>query len=160
MPSVFPDWLSSLPMQQQSVLMLATRGPDGDPKHTAFKRLLRPYRATVLKAAKYGRVLDGDVPGDTFMNLVEFLSEDQWRTTVAHYLENEADGTVLHSYTHFMHAAEILGNKHPDSIYRARWRLCYEMFVDRLHVNPATPEQMDARLSDWGRRYWIETDVE
>lgn len=160
MPSVFPEWLSDLPMQQQSVLMLATRGPDGDPKHTTFKRLLRPLRATVLKAAKYGCVLDPGLTGDSFMNTIHFLDEEMWRNVIMEYLDNDADGTVLHSYTHFMHAAEILGNMHPDPLYRDRWSLCYQLFVERLHLNPETPVQMAGRLSDWGRQHWSNPDGE
>lgn len=158
--SVHPDWISELRLQQQSVLVLALRGPDGDPKHTPFKVLLRAFRGTVLKAAKYGRMLYMGERADNFMSLDVIGDEEAWRRAIAVYLDDYADGAVLHHYTHFMHAAQILAYKHPDAVFRQRWLLCYVAFVDRLHLMPETESQMDARLSDWKRRQWDTFGVE
>jgi hypothetical protein len=38
------DWMDDLPMQQQSVVVLATRGPDGVAKHHPCKDVVRAYR--------------------------------------------------------------------------------------------------------------------
>lgn len=51
MPLVFQDWMLQLSMQQQSVLVLACRGPDGVGKFHPTKQVVARYRATVLKAA-------------------------------------------------------------------------------------------------------------
>jgi hypothetical protein len=153
--SVLHDWISDLPLQQQAVLILALRGPDGDVKHTKFKVLLRCYRACVLKAAYFGRPLKLGEAADTFMSLGdEFLAFRDWRVHVGDFLEDEADAAILHHYTHFMHGAEILAYKHPILAVRERWQYCYERFCHRLHVNPESPIQMDERLNDWGREHW------
>lgn len=152
--SVFPDWMQTLPFQQQSVLVLALRGPDGDPKHTPFKHLLRALRGTVLKAAKYGRSLELGEKADSFMTMEIFGDLQAWDQAIETFLEDAADGSVLHHYTHFMHAAQILGYKHPSGDYRARWLGCYLAFVKRLHLNPESVLEMDARLSDWNQKHW------
>lgn len=154
MNSVVAPWIGGLKLQQQSVLLLALRGPDGDKKHTAFKHLLRPLRGTVLKAAKYNRMLRINEKADSFMTMEIFGDLGLWQAHIEEYLENEADGAVLHHYTHFMHAAQILAEHHPEAAYRQRWKMCYSMFVHRLHLNPESAEQMDDRLSDWGGNYY------
>jgi len=50
-PSVFQEWLFATTMQQQSVLVLACRGPDGVKKFHATKLIVARYRASVMKAA-------------------------------------------------------------------------------------------------------------
>lgn len=154
MASVFAPWMEGLKLQQQSVLALALRGPDGDPKHTAFKNLLRPYRATVLKAAKYNRMLEWGEDADSFMSLGLFAHFGEWKAQVHRYLEDEADAAVLHHYTHFMHGAEILGYKHPDVRFRSHWSYCYVCMADRLHLVIESEEEMDKRLSDWDSKHF------
>ncbi len=56
--SVQPEWCRKLNMQQQSVLFLAGRGPDGIPKRHPCKTVHTAYRACVFQAAKYGRLLE------------------------------------------------------------------------------------------------------
>jgi hypothetical protein len=58
------------------------------------------------------------------------------------------DELPAHYTTHFMHAAEILGYKHPDAQIREFWFDVYERLVHALHVWPETEAQMDARLGD------------
>lgn len=152
--SVLPEWMSSLKLQQQSVLILALRGPDGQPKHTPFKHLLRAYRGTILRAARYGRMLHFGEKADSFMSLDEFADFDIWSGRVMTFLEDAADGSVLHHYTHFMHGAQILGYKHPEEDFRTRWLPTYRAMVDRLHLKPESEEDMDLRLSDWERKDW------
>lgn len=153
-PCALQEWVLELPLQQQCVLMLALRGPDGDPKHTVFKRLLRAYRGSVLLAAKYGRPLRMNEKADTFMTMTEFANFHQWKADVDEFVEDYADGSVLHHYTHFMHGAQIIAYKHSDPEYRDRWFYAYSEMVKRLHLNPETREQMDARLCDWNRKHW------
>ncbi|AHC30573.1 hypothetical protein CC53_gp156 [Rhizobium phage vB_RleS_L338C] len=152
--SVLAPWIGELGLQQQSVLILALRGPDGDKKHTPFKHLLRPYRGTILKAAKFNRMLLIDEEADSFMTMENFGDPVRWNYVVKDFLENEADGSVLHHYTHFMHAAQIIGYKHPEVDYRDRWQWLYIQFCNRLHVNVETEEQMDRRLCDWNKVFW------
>ncbi|QIG76028.1 hypothetical protein EVC24_007 [Rhizobium phage RHph_I4] len=153
--SVLAPWMGNLGLQQQSVIVLALRGPDGDIKHTGFKHLLRPYRGTVLKAAKYNRMLMIDEQADSFMTMENFGDPQRWHHVVKDFLENEADASVLHHYTHFMHGAEIIGYKHPNVEYRDRWQWLYRAFCNRLHLNPETEQQMDDRLCDWHKAHWV-----
>ena len=46
--SVQPTWCTMLPLQQQSVLFLASRGPDGVAKVHPCKPVIIAYRATVF----------------------------------------------------------------------------------------------------------------
>lgn len=152
--SLFPDWMTDLPLQQQAVLILACRGPDGDPKHTPFKVLLRAYRATVMRAAYTGRFCEWGERQGSFMGLDVLADDKAWDEAVTAYLEDFSDAAVNHAYTHFMHGAEVLGYKHPDERIRRAWAWTYLKFVDKWHLNPETEEQMNERLNDWGRMHW------
>ena len=53
-----------------------------------------------------------------------------------------------HFQLHLMHAAEILGYKHPDSDVRGFWSAFYYAIVNDAHLRVETEEQMDKRLGD------------
>jgi hypothetical protein len=89
--SVQPDWCRDLPIQQQSVLLLAGRGPDGVRKHDACKPVHVAYRACILTAAKYGRSLRWGERADSFMSLDLFASDDPftgWKVIVDDFFRN------------------------------------------------------------------------
>jgi hypothetical protein len=152
---VFQDWLLPLPMQQQSVLVLACRGPDGIAKFHSSKMVTTRYRASVLKAAYLGRPMkDGEVDGGgSFMTLMGFNSAKDWRAILNEFFE-VSDDLPHHYYMHLMHGAEIIGYKHPDPLFRARWLDFYDCCCDDLHLRPETCEDMDERLNDWNRENW------
>lgn len=153
MPSVLPDWMSALPMQQQSVLLLGCRGPDGIRKHHPCKDVVRAYRASVLKAAYFGRPLRLGEQADGFMTMDVLADDALWYPAVRAFFDTIDE--LPHHYTlHLIHGAQILGACHPVSFVRARWFVFYERAVDDAHMNPETPEQMDKRLGDWGREFW------
>jgi hypothetical protein len=153
-PSVFQDWLFELTMQQQSVLVLACRGPDGVGKFHPIKEVVARYRATVLKAAYLGRPMRAD-EGDntTFMTLHYFSSDVFWDGIVTTFFEH-VDSMPHHYYMHLMHGAQIAGYKHPDELFRKRWSSFYYLCCHDLHLYPETEEQMDERLSDWHQKHW------
>ena len=176
--SVQPDWCRALPLQQQSVLFLAARGPDGCGKDHPIKELVRPYRAEVLAAARYGRPLQPTDQGDGFMDLRifdldremysgEFMAHRQqfieldWqallgqrqRDLMEKVLRN-IDSVPHHYIMHLAHGAQILGYKHPDQLRQDFWGQVYCSFVEDLHLNPESEEAMDARLNDWGMQDW------
>lgn len=154
--SLFPDWMSWLPLQQQAVLVIACRGQDGDLKNTGFKIIMWAMRASIMKAAHLGTMLKmGDWAG-SFMGLNLFKDAVAWSDHINRTLEQEGDGTNLHYYTHLMHAAAILGFKHPDPEYRLRWLCCYHTMVKFIHLYPETEVQLDGRLADWNRDKWKE----
>jgi len=151
--SVQPSWCADLPLQQQSVLFLATRGPDGVAKDHPCKDVQRAYRACVLLAGRYGRELRPVEGGDSFMSLTLFGDDRTWREVVLKFLY-KIDELPHHYLSHLMHGAEILGYKHPDAVVRSRWNHLYLRMVCDLHLAPETEAEMDRRLGDWGRVDW------
>lgn len=89
--SVQPEWCRSLPLQQQSVLLLASRGPDGIAKFHPSKVIQRAYRATVFMAARYGRMLKFGEKADTFMSLEIFGSDAAWKQAVKEHFDHQDD---------------------------------------------------------------------
>lgn len=151
---VFQDWLFGLTMQQQSVLVLACRGPDGIAKFHPTKVLVARYRATVLKAAYLGRPMRVDEGDDTtFMTLLHFSEDEHWSAITKDFFEH-VDSLPHHYYMHLMHGAQIAGYKHPVETFRYRWNEFYLDCCHDLHLAPEMELQMDRRLSDWDRRYW------
>jgi hypothetical protein len=151
--SVQPEWCLELPIQQQSVLFLAARGPDGIAKAHPCKDIQRAYRASVLIAAKRGRLLKWGESADSFMSLDLFADDELWHRAVANFFQT-ADDLPHHFYMHLMHGAEILGYKHPDKRFRDRWLNFYLQCVNELHLASEGPNEMDDRLSDWNREHW------
>lgn len=146
--SVQPKWCIELPLQQQSVLLLAARGPDGIGKYHPTKRVQRAYRACVLKGAYYGDVLPLDYIGrNSFMELVEFADLETWVKVVNTFFEY-ADDLQHHFLMHLIHGAEILAYKHPDVNYRTRWFDFYLAAVQDMHLTIETEAELDARLND------------
>lgn len=152
-PLVFQSWMFRLTMQQQSVLVLACRGPDGIAKFHQTKHIVGRYRATVLKAAYLGRPMLAEEGAKTFMTLANFSVEEHWKSLVTGFF-NYADEIPHHYYMHLAHGAEIIGYKHPDALFRERWSYFYYRCCEDMHVMPETAEEMDERLCDWNREHW------
>jgi hypothetical protein len=148
-----------LPLQQQSVLLLASRGPDGIAKFHPSKVIQRAYRATVFMAGRYGRMLRFGEKADTFMSLEVFGSDTLWKQAVTDFFDHE-DDLPHHFIMHLMHGVEILGYKHPDPMFRERWHGFYLRLVRDLHLTPETEAEMDKRLGDWGRAHWGDDDFD
>lgn len=66
---------------------------------------------------------------------------------VGTYLRH-VDELPHHFQLHLMHAAEILGYKHPDPDVNGFWRAFYLAIVKDAHLRPETEETMDHRLGD------------
>ncbi len=153
MKSVQPEWCLRLPLQQQSVLLLAARGPDGLNKTHPCKDVQRAYRATVFVAAKYGRLIRWGESVDGFMSLELFGDSELWKQVCDRFFPS-IDSLPHHYFMHLLYGAEILGYKHPCVEFRKRWRAFYVRGVEELHFTPETEVQMDLRLNDWGQREW------
>lgn len=152
--SVFQDWYAHLPMQQQSVLVLACRGPDGIAKFHPCKDIVARYRACVLKAAHLGRPMHIDEGDDTtFMTMIKFSDDAHWLKLVEDYF-NHVDSLPHHYHMHLMHGAQIIGYKHSNPLVRRRWFHFYGAACRDLHLNFEEEDEMDQRLSDWHRQYW------
>jgi hypothetical protein len=149
----FPKWMSSLPFQMQSTMLLAARGTDGIAKDNPVKDLHRNYRGSVLRAAKFGRSLYIGEHADSFMSLRELGDVGRWNNIVEVYFKH-VDSLPHHYHLHLMHGAEILGYKHPHEIFRDRWSYFFFKCCEDAHLNPETEEQMDRRLCDWNHKHW------
>jgi hypothetical protein len=151
--SVQPEWCHELPLQQQSVLLLAARGADNTPKNHPCKPIQIAYRACVFLAGRYGRLLEWGESADSFMSLDVFADAFVWQGAVSTFFKYK-DELPHHYISHLMHGAEILGYKHPDPRFRARWLDFYLQLVEDLHLKPESMQDMDRRLGDWGREEW------
>lgn len=143
--NVVQEWVSNLPLMQQTVLLCALRGPDGSMKNAGCKYLLRWYRRCILKSAMDGSIfLDPYTEGGgSFMGPIP--NSMDWALT--EYF-NSIDSLPHHYQMHFLHAIEILGYKHPHSIISKRWFYIYNKYVQKMHLNIETVEQLDYRLRD------------
>lgn len=142
--SVQPEWCTKLTLQQQSVLLLAARGPDGIDKYHASKNIHRAYRACVLNPAKH-KYMNFGTEGDNFMCLHRFSIEHLWKEDTTYFI-NTIDTLPLHYVMHLMHGAQILGYKHPDERFRERWNAFYRKLCDNFHLNYESELEMDKRL--------------
>lgn len=151
-------WVHDLTWMQQSVLLTAIRGPDGLRKDHVAKLLCRWLRRCVLYSAFDGKVLlapydPGERQGGSFTGASCRRPSDgeDWQdlmdAVVVDYLRT-TDETPHHFQLHLMHAAEILGYKHPTPGVRHWWRQTYFRMANDMHLNPETEEQMDRRLGD------------
>lgn len=162
--SVIQDWACALPFMQQSVLIAAVRGPDGIRKDHPVKVLCRYLRRSFLICAFDGKVRwspyeegGGSFTGPLHLQVMETPDGREIREPgefyghldgyVGIYLRH-VDELPHHFQLHLMHAAEILGYKHPDSDVRGFWATLYRAIVKDAHLNPETVEQMDRRLGD------------
>ena len=150
MPAVMQSWTFSLPMQQQTCLISAVRAPDALAKSDPHKRVWRMLRRCILKSAlAKGDVLcGGGVPacfqqdgGGSFMGPVE-----QPYASLAEYLR-DVDRVPHHAHLHLVHAAEIVGYKHPDPAIREFWIDFYRHAVEDMHLAIELEVEMDKRLA-------------
>ncbi len=165
MPSVLQPWVQDLSMMQQTVLLTAIRGPDGSPKYSPCKLLLRWYRRCVLLSAMDGKVLTTpwDVNGGAFIGPSLKLNYDPnvrgttWmlamQPLVCDYVRS-LDEIPHHFQLHFMHAIQIVGYKHPDPVIQEWWHEVYNRLVNDMHLHPESEEELDKRLGDT-REGWL-----
>lgn len=93
-----------------------------------------------------------------YADLVEAqLMHDGWEplmnVVVDGYLR-DLDAIPHHFQMHFMHAAEIVGYKHPDRRIRDWWQALYLRLVHDMHLFPEPEADMDLRLGD-DRSQWL-----
>lgn len=175
--NVLQPWCSCLSMMQQSVLIAAVRGPDGIRKdHVAkvFCRWLR--RSFLLSAFDKRALLDPYEPGGgnftgpcaVIHPMYDFGNaprdgigtDKNGRHSIDAALDDYfryVDEIPHHFQLHLMHAAEILGYKHPVTEIRNWWWKCYTRMANDMHLNVETAEQMDRRLGD-NEKTWREAE--
>lgn len=135
---VIQDWVLRLGLRHQGVLMTAVRGLDTSPKEDPVKALVRVLRGAFLNCfcgdpAKARSFIETVEPRELFQRMKAVTSSFDHLPT--HYL------------LHLMHAAEVIGYKHPDETIRGMWFGFYNTMCHKLHLNRETEEQLDARLN-------------
>ena len=154
---VLQDWVCNLTYMQQSVLITACRGPDGLKKDHISKVLCRWLRRCFMISAFDKKVLvtPYELTGGSFTGPCIFPSEEapSIDAALSEYLRH-VDETPHHFHLHLMHAAEILGYKHPNMATRRWWHTAYRKIVSDAHLHIETEEQMDKRLGD-NRTDWL-----
>ncbi len=131
---VMQDWLFALTLKEQTVLLLSLRGSDIGAT-VEVKSLTRWIRSIVLRNA---------APDKTFMKRTYFGRI----IDMAEANPPAFDMLSVHVFGHLMHAFEIIGYKHPDTVVRAKALQAYLDLCEYMHVNPETEVEMSARLSD------------
>lgn len=160
---VTQEWVHSIPMMQQTVLLAAIRGPDGLAKYGGgAKMLLRWFRRCILLSAMDGRVISdptdqggGSFNGPSLDAGVEYL--DPWQNRMQVHVNDylrQIDALPHHYQMHFMHAVEIVGYKHPSQEIRFFWHQIYLRLVNDFHLHPETEVELDERLGDT-RAGWL-----
>ena len=156
-------WLHTLPFMQQTVLLTAVRGPDGIAKYHSFKFLLRWYRRCILVSSLDGCVLDNpwDNRGGSFMGPSYFLAAGEnptrWEARMGDLVDDHlraTDELPHHFQLHFLHAAEIVGYKHPTPRIADWGRGVYCRLVHDMHLHTESETELDRRLGD-SREGWL-----
>jgi hypothetical protein len=146
---------------QQSVLISSIRGADGLHKDHISKYILRWLRRCVLISAFEGKVLTsptqeggGSFTGPLKAEMIRdgdfacYESDfDVLQRVMKEYLRS-TDEVPHHFHMHVLHAAEIIGYKHPTKWIKAWWNDFYQKLVSDAHLFPESEELMDRRLGD------------
>lgn len=151
MTSVLQPWLSNIPLREQGVLVITLRGPDGVPKEHGAKNIVRAIRGCIMVPGATGApLLPGqNLPDDSFMQMyrIGHVDEGPWQEATLAFFR-AWDELNVHFLFHLLHAAAVLGIRHPESRVRTRWWDFYCRGMRKAHVNPETPEQLMDRLKD------------
>lgn len=174
---VTQKWTHQLTCMQQTVLLTAVRGPDGVAKYHPSKFMLRWYRRCVLLGALDHNVFEnpfdpggGSFTGPSFddpaglcmKNLPGLGERTGWTKPMQKVFDNylqSLDELPHHFQLHFMHAAEIVGYKHPDPLIRSWWHYVYRELANDMHLNIESEEGLDYRLGD-SEAQWREKSSE
>lgn len=145
--SVLQDWVMCLPLRYQGTLLTGIRGCDFASKRfelndkrelitvpTPERGLVAFLRFMVMNPADPREI---DIPGSFFQSKPPF----HWRPSeFGHY--------PLHWFSHLMHCYEVCAYHHPDIGTRGYALSVYKRFVENLHLNIETAEQLHERLTE------------
>ncbi len=133
MSNVVQDWVGTMTLKQQTVVLSAIRGCDGAAKDSLSKPFVRALREIVLRNA-----VDGEC---SFMG--SYIDGAQINTFV-----KSLDPYPMHWLMHFTHAVECVGYGHPDRIIARWWRGLYLDICHALHFMPEDFSAWKIRLRD------------
>lgn len=142
MTSVVKPWVAErCSWKQQTVLLAALRGCDGRPKNDPSNAFKKRMRSVLLNNAD-------TKTGFMVSNEEEFNLREANLKEIVNFFTGCLDSYPMHFFLHFLHAAEIVGYKHPDKFIAEYWMCFYKQAVKAMHLNPETEEQLDIRLED------------
>lgn len=139
---ILQPWVAALGLRHQGVLISIVRGCDSQPKHCPSKTLTRAIRGLLLNthsadATKAKSFIEVTSPGEFWVRFQDFI-------------KNGLDHYPLHWVMHLVHALEILGYYHSaDSFHGSHAAVCFDAYKTlcrKLHLNPESKAQMNARL--------------
>jgi len=135
--SVLQDWVETLPLMQQTVLLVALRGCDVVPKRGAGKPHTKALRSVVLKNADPASGFIGrDITGKAI------VAED----AVGLFDMDGCECLPMHWTMHMVHAAEVVAYGHPDPEVSSAWMRFYLDAVNKLHLEPESKGSFNRRL--------------
>jgi hypothetical protein len=143
MRSVLQDWVMRLPLRAQGGLLTAVRSCDVDPKawsstgvaYSPSRRVVAWIRYCFMNAADPREV--GSMEGAFMMD-----------HPPSPFKPSAFGHMPLHWYSHVMHALEIIGFYHPDTVIRSCAYHMYRTMAHSLHLNEETKEQLEQRLNE------------
>lgn len=124
--SILQDWVMELPLREQGSLLAAVRGCDLTPKfplNSPERKLVAFVRWTFMVPADEREI---DYQPGSFMSRVP--PQDFRPSSVGHY--------PLHWVMHVVHALEVIGFRHPDTIVADICCDLYVAFCLSFHVRP------------------------
>jgi hypothetical protein len=143
--SVMQEWTYDLSRRTQAVLIAAVRGCDGAPKEDPTKPIVRSLRAAIMVPSNldYDPLKPGAVDMETFMAYHPGV-----RTSMRQWLDS-LDQYPMHFVMHLLHAAEIVGYRHPvHKIAEDYLWLYMTACKNNLHVRPEAESELRERLRD------------
>jgi hypothetical protein len=136
--SVLQDWVQTLGLRHQGVLVSAVRGCDTAAKGDVIKALVRCLRAEILNPHC------GDAK--KAVSYIEACEPNELERRMGAVLKSH-DHYPYHYLMHLMHASAVLGYHHRDEGAAERWRTFYFAMVHKMHLFPETKSDLDRRLN-------------
>lgn len=143
MQSVLQNWVMELPLREQGTLLTAVRGCDFEAKvwtergvsYSPGRRLTAFIRWCFMNPADI-REVDSE-EGAFFMS-----------TPPNPFKPSEFGHLPQHWYSHAMHALEVIGYRHPNTVLANEAKGLYIKMVHNMHLNIEDKGDMWARLSE------------
>jgi hypothetical protein len=149
---IVKEWVCALGARMQGVLLAAVRGADGIDRDETSKILARMYRPLILythdenPSSFMMPVTYGPADPTGRFSAMDHHTLESLREHMKAFAKNH-DHLPHHYILHFVHAAEIVGYKHPDPFVRDVWLGFYNRMCDKFHMNPETEAQLNDRLN-------------
>lgn len=138
--SILQEWVQSLGLRHQGVLVTAIRGCDGMAKEDSTKPIAREMRGLILVP------FDQRELSNARGFMVHFPSEEAEKTF--EHLRHSLDHYPVHYLFHLIHAIEIIGYYHPNPQARFEYLRRYRALVTKLHLKPESKRALDWRLNE------------